>query len=68
MGEVAVVLETNLVTFGEVNFEEASVLSRELMERVQPFDDACPFGPAAAHAGGQCDDRDPPVPESIATE
>ena len=68
MGEVAVVLVTGLFTFGEMHFEEAAMLSSELMERVKSFDDTGSFGPAASHSGGQCYDRNATVAECIATE
>ena len=68
MGEVAVVLVTCLFTFGEMHFEEAAMLSSELMERVKSFDDTGSFGPAASHSGGQCYDRDATVAECFATE
>ncbi len=52
MREVAVVLATNFVAFGEMNLEKAAVLSSELVKRIQAFDDAGTFSPATPDACG----------------
>jgi hypothetical protein len=48
----------NSTALGQVNLEKSPVLSPELAERMQGFDDAGSLRPSATGAGGETDDAD----------